>query len=152
MAEWGFVPNWVKKKKEAYDPASPYNNNLNAKSQPRLQKRAFGKAARYGRCVVQIDAYYESHHYKGKTYLFAFLKRTNSYVDCAIVEKPDSLMTVKNVKNVLTLTCEANDKLANIHNNPTMLKRGNGHRMLVILGEEQANDYLRPYPIPPAAR
>jgi len=57
------------------------------------------------------------------------------------------------VKNVLaTLTCEANDKLAKIHNNPNMIKRGNGHRMLVILDEAQAQQYLRPYPTPPGQK
>jgi len=154
VAEWGFVPNWVKKKKEAYDPASPYNNNLNAQSQTMFEKRAFGKAARYGRCVVQIDAYYESHHYKGKTYPFRIYKKDGSpMLIAAICRKArfvDEETGEEIVKNVLaTLTCEANDKLAKIHNNPTMLKRGNGHRMLVILDEEQTNQYLQPYPTPP---
>lgn len=154
VAEWGFVPSWVKKKKEAYDPASPYNNNLNAQSQTMFDKRAFAKAARYGRCLVQIDAYYESHHYKGKTYPFRVFKKDQSpMLVAAICRKArfvDEETGEEIVKNVLaTLTCAANDKLSKIHNNPTMLKRGNGHRMLVILDEQQANEYLRPYPTAP---
>jgi len=157
VAEWGFIPNWVKSQKEAYDPSSPYNNNLNAQSQTMFEKWAFAKAARYGRCVVQIDAYYESHHYKGKTYPFRIYKKDNSpMLIAAICRKAryvDHETGEEVVKNVLaTLTCEANDMLAKIHNNPTMLKRGNGHRMLVILDEDQANQYLRAYPTPPGQK
>jgi putative SOS response-associated peptidase YedK len=154
VAEWGFVPNWVKKKQQAYDPNSPYNNLLNAQAQTMFDKPAFRKAARYGRCLVQIDAYYESHHYKGKTYPFRIFKKDGSpMLIAAICRKArwvDEETGEEIVKNVLaTLTCTANEQLAKIHNNPSMLQRGNGHRMLVILDEEQAHEYLKAYPSSP---
>ena len=153
VAEWGFVPHWVKTEKEAYLPAKPYNNMLNVQSQTMFDKPAFAKAARYGRCVVLIDGYYESHHYKGRTYPFYIYQKDHQPMFIAAICRKalwvneDTGEVIQ--KNVLaTLTCEANETLAKIHNNPKMVQRGNGHRMLVILKEKQVADYLAPFPTP----
>lgn len=150
-AEWGFVPHWVQSSGEAYNASKPYNNILNVQSQTLFSKHAFTKAARYGRCVVMIEGYYESHHYKGKTYPFYIYHKDRKPMYVAAlcrrakwVDKETGELVHKNV--LATLTCEANSTLSRIHNNPNMIQRGNGHRMLVILKEEDVSGYLKPFP------
>lgn len=150
-AEWGFVPHWVKTQADAYHPSQPYNHVLNAQSATVFDKPAFGKAARYGRCVILISGYYESHHYKGKTYPFYIYRKDKQPMYIAAicrkakwVDEETGELVQKNV--LATLTCEANATLSRIHNNPKMVQRGNGHRMLVILKKEDVSRYLKPYP------
>lgn len=150
VAEWGFVPSWVKNESDAYDPRSPYNNNLNVQSKTMFEKKAFAKAARYGRCIVYIDAYYESHHYKGKTYPFRIARKDGRPLIIAAICRRSRFVNRDTgeeiTKNTLaTLTCSANGLISKIHNNPAMVKRS-GHRMLVILEEANIADYLQPYP------
>jgi len=151
VAEWGFIPHWVKDEGAAYDPRSPYNNNLNVQSKSMFEKPGFAKSARYGRCVTYIDAYYESHHYKGKTFPFRISRKDGRQLIVAAICRKSKFLNIETgeeiTKNSLaTLTCEANPMIAKIHNNPAMVKRS-GHRMLVILEEENTSDYLMPYPI-----
>lgn len=152
VAEWGFIPFWVKTIKEATDPRKPYNNNLNAQSATIFEKKGFAPAAKYGRCVVLLDAYYEHHNYKSKTYPFRIYRADKEplyvagiYTRNTLIDEDTGEEIIKNT--MATLTCEANPMLAKIHNNPAMVKR-TGHRMLVILDKEQLGDYLRPYPVP----
>ena len=151
VAEWGFIPFWVKTVSEATDPRKPYNNNLNAQASTIFEKKGFASAAKYGRCVVLLDAYYEHHNYKSKTYPFRIYKKGNEplyvagiYTKNTLIDEDTGEEIVKNT--IAVLTCNANPMLAKIHNNPAMVKR-TGHRMLVILEGEQIGDYLRPYPI-----
>jgi len=150
VAEWGFIPAWVKNESEAYDPRSPYNNNLNVQSKTMFEKKAFAKAARYGRCVIYIDAYYESHHYKGKTYPFRIARKDGRPLIIAAICRKSKYLNRETgeeiTKNtVASLTCTANSMIEKIHNNPAMIKR-TGHRMLVILEESNVSDYLQRYP------
>ncbi len=154
VAEWGLIPPWVKTVKEAYDPSKPYNNNLNAKANGIFEKKSFVKAAKYGRCIVAIDAYYEHHEYKGQKYPFKIFKKDGGplYIGC-IAQKnrllDESTGELLEKITIALLTTDANPLLARIHNSPAMLKRG-GHRMLVILDEEQVPAFLQPYPYMPS--
>lgn len=150
IAEWGFIPSWVKTVQDAYDFKSPYNNNLNAQSGTMFEKRGFKKSAKYGRCVISIDAYYEHHDYKGKKYPFRIFRKDEKPMYIGAIHRKAYLIDEEsgeevNMNVVATLTCEANPLLAKIHNNPAMVKR-TGHRMLVILEEDQIEAFLKPYP------
>ena len=150
VAEWGFIPFWVKTESEATDPRKPYNNNLNVQSATMFEKKGFVAAAKHGRCVMLLDAYYEHHNYKSKTYPFRIYKKDNEPLYVAGIYNKNTLVDEDTgeeiVKNTIAvLTCSANPMLAKIHNNPAMVKR-TGHRMLVILDQEQIGDFLQPYP------
>ena len=149
VAEWGFVPPWVKTVKEAMDPRKPYNNSLNAQSAGIFEKKTFVAAAKYGRCVVSIDAYYEHHQYNGKTYPFRIFRKDGKPLLIAAISNKNKLLDEETGEiiekiTVATLTTSANPTMARIHNNPATLKTA-GHRMLVILDEENVGAYLAPY-------
>ncbi len=147
FAYWGFIPHWVKTMKEINE--KPYNLNPNAQSENMFSSRAFAKSARYGRCVVMIDAYYESHHYKGKTYPFRIFRKDGKPLYIACICRRNNMSDADGVEKIFNsfamLTCEANKMLSQIHNNPKMVQR-TGHRMLNILEEKDIDAYLKPYP------
>ncbi len=147
FAYWGFIPHWVKYTSEIND--KQYNLNPNAQSENMFDSRAFAKSARYGRCVVMIDAYYESHHYKGKTYPFRIFRKDGKPMYIACVCRKNKMYDEDGLEHVFNsfamLTCEANSMLSRIHNNPKMVQR-NGHRMLCILDESDLDAYLKPFP------
>ncbi len=153
VAEWGLTAPWVKTKKEAYDFKKPANNCLNAQAAGMFEKSTFKYAAKYGRCVVSIDSYYEHHKANGKTYPFRIFKKDGSPLYIAAISSRTKYVdeaTGEEITKttVATLTTSANVTLARIHNEPATLATS-GHRMLVILDEEQIGPFLEPYPYTP---
>ncbi|OEK01148.1 hypothetical protein BFP97_06330 [Roseivirga sp. 4D4] len=151
FAEWGFVPFWVETMQERNSYKAKSNNNLNAQSGHMFTNRTFADGAKWGRCVVMLDAYYEHHDYGSKKYPFRIFRKDGKpmYIGC-ISRKADLYdeesgeeMTIN---TLAFLTCKANPMMAKIHNNEEMVKR-TGHRMLVILEEDQISDFLKPYPV-----
>lgn len=153
FAYWGFIPHWVKHTSEITDKS--YNLNPNAQSENMFDSRGFAKAARYGRCVVMIDAYYESHHYKGKTYPFRIFRKDGKPMYIACICRRNKMYDEEGTEHIFNsfamLTCEASSMLSKIHNNPQMVKRS-GHRMLCILEEENIDAFLTPYPFAPGEK
>lgn len=150
IGKWGLVPFWVKSMQEAYDYKKPYNCNLNAQSESMFEKKAFQYAAKHQRCVINLNAYYEHHHFKKKSYPFKISHKLGQALYVAAIYQPNQLVDEETgellkFNSIAILTCEANALLSKIHNNPKMVAR-TGHRMLVILEESQITDYLKPYP------
>lgn len=156
LAHWSFIAPGIRSYEEAYDYKSPgWVRNLNAISENMFQPRkVFRDAAKWGRCVVRLDGYYEHHHYKGKTYPCLMKRKDGKPFYAAAIHRETYLIDKDGdelkFNSLAILTCRANENslMSRIHNNPTMLKRGNGHRMLVLLHEDQVADYLKPYPVP----
>jgi putative SOS response-associated peptidase YedK len=147
---WGFIPFWVKSLSEAYDYKKPYNSNLNIQSESMFEKRGFDVAAKHRRCAIALDAYYESHHQNKKTYPFRIFPKNEKSLWVAGLYQENELLDEKTgekerFNSVGILTCVANDTLSKIHNNPSMVSR-TGHRMLVILDENQLEKFLASYP------
>ncbi|MFT4833249.1 MAG: putative SOS response-associated peptidase YedK [Marinoscillum sp.] len=147
---WGFIPRWVKTLTEAYNYKKPYNSNLNAQSEGMFESRAFKYAARYRRCIIHLDAYYEYHHQNKTTYPFRIYHKEEKPLWVAGIFELNELLDEKTGEILYfnsfgILTCTANPMLSKIHNNPKMISR-TGRRMLVILDESQLADYLAPYP------
>ncbi|MEP4534966.1 MAG: SOS response-associated peptidase family protein [Cyclobacteriaceae bacterium] len=147
---WGFVPAWVKTVQEAYDFKKPFNRNLNVQSETMFEKRGFKASARHMRCVISMDAYYESHHQNKTTYPFRIYHADGSPLWLAGIYRHTELTDektgeVQEFNSVAVVTTQANSILARIHNNPKLVER-TGHRMLVLLDESQLTDYLKPYP------
>lgn len=150
IAEWGFVPPWVKTLDEAHDFKKPYNNNLNAQSETMFEKKGFRNAAHKKRCVVSLDAYYEHHHTKGKTYPFRVAHKDGTPLWVAGIYEDNVLVDTRTgeeirKKTIAFLTCRASKTLARIHNNPKVIQRS-GPRMLVLLDDTQIEDFMQPYP------
>lgn len=150
MALWGFIPKWIKNKKDAYDFKKPYNSNLNAQSENMYKSDLFKDSAKYRRCVIQLEAYYESHHQNKTTYPFRISHAQNKPLWVAGIYEENEFVDQETgecnaFKSFAILTCPANGMLSKIHNNPKMVAR-TGHRMLVILDESQLESYLEPYP------
>ena len=149
LARWGFIPSWVRDSKDIFDYKKPSNFILNAQSEGMFDSKVFRNAARYGRCVIQINAYYEHHDQNGKKYPFRITHEKGSMWIAGIYEKyqiKDKTTGKKEEENGFALlTCTANEILSRIHNNPKMVSR-TGHRMLTILEEDQLESYLHHYP------
>lgn len=148
FAYWGFIPHWIRTTQDIY--SKSYNLNPNAQSEKMFGSKSFAKAAKWGRCVVMIDAYYESHHYKGKTYPFRIFRKDGKPMFIASIYRKtkvqDEDLEDHTFNSFAMLTCKANPTLSRIHNNPKMVER-TGHRMLCILDEESIDKYLKPYPV-----
>jgi putative SOS response-associated peptidase YedK len=149
LAKWGLIPFWVKSITEAYDFRKPYNCNLNAQVETFLEKKAFSNAAKYKRCVIQVDAYYENHHANKTTYPFRIAHKNGPLWLAAVYETNKLLDTESgelfSMNSFAILTTRANRTLSRIHNNPKMVNR-TGHRMLGILEEDQLSAYLKNFP------
>jgi putative SOS response-associated peptidase YedK len=137
VATWGLVPHWVKDNTQR---RKFWNNTLNARGETVFEKPAFRDAARYHRCIIPVDGFYEHHHHKGNTYPF-FIHRGdreplslagiwNSWTD---PESGEAMLTF----SIVTTT--GNSMMAHIHNNPKI----EGPRMPLILPEEIEDQWLK---------
>lgn len=151
VAEWGFVHTSAKTLKDAYHSYDkPWMNNLNAQSESMFDKPTFAQSARFRRCAISLDAYYERHHAAGKTIPFRVAHKDGSSMWIAGIFNKNELVDEETGeivrKNTLALlTCRASTILQKIHNNPKVIQRA-GPRMLVILDKQQLKDFLKPFP------
>ena len=150
--EWGYIPHYVNKLSEAYPFGTSSKNLLNITAERLFEdpRKIFTKDLAHHRCIMEVQAYYEHHHFKSKTYPFRICLKNQEtfyvagiYSNSEFVDDKTGEMIQKTT--YASLTCPANNTLAKIHNNPKMVARI-GHRMLVILNEEQAHKYLAEFP------
>lgn len=136
--QWGLIPFWTKDLKAAQTIA---NQTLNARSETIFEKPAFREAAKGKRCLIYIDAFYEYHHFKGKTFPFHIAMKDGAPLSVAgLWDEWVDKETGEIHKTVSIVTCEANSIMARIHNNP----KAEGARMPVILSREDQDKWLSP--------
>lgn len=115
---WGLVPHWAKARDMGH-------SMINARSETLFEKPAFSEAARYQRCLVPAQAFYEWQrlgHGKqpyaigvNEQDVFGMAGITARWVDSASGEVVDSVAIV---------TCEANQLVGPIHDRmPVILPR-----------------------------
>jgi putative SOS response-associated peptidase YedK len=133
---WGFVPHWVKDKKQLF---TLWNSTLNAKAETIFEKPAFCDSAKSKRCLIYLDGFYEHHHLNGKTYPFFIRKKDSEPFPVAGLwsewfnpEIRSKLITFSIVTTV------GNEMMTKIHNNPKL----EGPRMPVILPDELADNWI----------
>lgn len=134
---WGLIPHWVKDKTQS---RKIWNSTLNARGETIFEKPSFRDSARNKRCIVQVDGFYEHHHFKGKTYPFFI-----SHCD----DKPLSMaglwsewidrQTGEVVNTFAIVTTKGNSMMAKIHNNPKLPEP----RMPLILPQEWEGKWLQ---------
>lgn len=153
LGHWSFIAGAINSYEEAYSHRSPgWVRNLNVISENMFTSKVFGSSAKHRRCVIDLNAYYEHHHSKGKTYPFRIYRKDGKPLHAAAIYRKTYLEDEEGIglefNSIAILTCMTSDTstMAKIHNNKAVLKRGNGHRMLVLLDDEDVHTYLRPYP------
>ena len=135
---WGLIPFWVKDVKSALQIA---NRTLNARGETIFEKPSYRDAARYRRCLVMIDHFYEHHHHKGKTYPFLIkMKNDEPMLLGGLWSEWTNKENGEIVRSMSIVTTEGNELLAKIHNNPKL----KGPRMPLLLPREIQEQWLAP--------
>lgn len=138
ISTWGLVPAWVKDKQQL---EKTWNSTLNARGESIFEKPSFRDAAKNKRCLIQIDGYYESHHYKGSAYPFYISRKDGELLTLAGLWSEWTDRSTGEIFNTFTIVTTAGNKLlTKIHNNPKL----DGPRMPVILQDESADQWLKP--------
>lgn len=136
VASWGLVPHWVKDNEQR---KKIWNNTLNARGETIFEKPAFREAARYNRCIIPVDGFYEHHHFQGQTYPFFIHKKDGEPLSLAGLWNEWADPGTGEILNTFTIvTTTGNPLLAKIHNNP----KAEGPRMPLILPEELEEKWL----------
>jgi putative SOS response-associated peptidase YedK len=135
--EWGLIPAWVKNKQQADEIA---NHTLNARGETIFEKPAFKNAAKKQRCLIVVDAFYEHHHFKGKTYPYHISMKDDSPMTLAgLWEEWTDQESGKTKKTISIVTCSANALMQKIHNNP----KAENSRMPLILSVSEQDKWLQ---------
>ena len=138
VATWGLIPHWVK---DSVQQKKLWNNTLNARGETIFEKPSFRDAAKYKRCVIYVDGFYEHHHHKGKTYpYFIHQKDDEPLIFAGLWSEWTDRETGEIIHSFSIVTTEGNPMMARIHNNPKI----KGPRMPLILPEELVADWLQP--------
>jgi len=136
VATWGLVPGWIKNNEAK---AQIWNSTLNARGETIFKKASFRESAKYQRCLLYLDGFYEHHHYAGKTYPF-FISRKDGepFPVAGLWAEWIDRETHSKLVSFTIVTTHANETMSLIHNNPKL----DGPRMPVILPEETSNKWL----------
>ena len=136
VARWGLVPFWVKDEQQF---KKIWNNTLNARGESIFEKPAFRDGARYRRCLIYVDGFYEHHHFRGQTYPF-FIRRSDAQPMAlgGLWSEWIHLETGEIIHTFTIVTTRANAMLEKIHNNP----KASGPRMPVVLEEHDEDEWL----------
>ncbi len=136
LLSWGLIPFWAKDEITAHTIA---NQTINARSETMFEKPSFRNAAKNKRCLIFLDAFYEYHHLKNKTYPFLIaMKNGNPMVVAGLWEEWTNPQTGELIRTVSIVTTKGNETMAKIHNNP----KNAGPRMPVILLQENMQEWL----------
>ena len=139
LYSWGLIPNWIKSPAEAVKMS---NSTINARAETMFEKPAFREPARFQRCLVLVDSFFEHHHKNGKTfpYRIKFINDDPMILAGLWDEWTDSTSGITR-RTYTVVTTKANSLMTRIHNNP---KASEGPRMPLILPKALANDWLTP--------
>lgn len=136
VASWGLVPHWVKDRAQQ---KKLWNNTLNARGETIFEKPSFRTAAKYHRCLIYVDGFYEHHHFKGKTYPYFIHRKDKQPLVFAGLWNPWPDPESGEYLNTFTIvTTQGNQMMGRIHNNPKL----SGARMPLVLDEEIADKWL----------
>ena len=134
--EWGLIPFWVKDGVQAGQIA---NKTLNARVETLLEKPSFRAAARYRRCLIYVDGFFEHQHRKGKRFPF-FIRQKGSEVMClaGVYEDWTDQLTGEIKRTCSIVTTIGHGEMVSIHNNPKLPEP----RMPLILSQENQEEWL----------
>ncbi len=115
---------------------------LNSKAETLFQLTSFKDAAKYNRCLLYLEGFYEHHHHNGKAYPFYIYPSNAEYfIVPGIWNEWVDTETGEVIKTFSIVTTKGNSIMSKIHNNPKLEEP----RMPVLLPEELADKWLMRY-------
>ncbi len=138
--QWGLIPRWCKDMPTALKLRTQC---LNARCETLFEKPAFRSAAPGQRAVLVVDAFYEHHHFGGRTYPFRIHRKDGQpIVMAALYEDWTDSTTGEVFSTFAIVTTVGNALMAAIHNNP---KLEAGPRMPLMLEGDALDLWLSPH-------
>ncbi|MFH2095982.1 MAG: SOS response-associated peptidase, partial [Bacteroidota bacterium] len=136
--EWGLIPSWTKDRDAAHKLSS---QTINARAETVFDKPAFRNPARYRRCIVIIDAFFEYYHFNESTYPFhVSLKSGEPMLVAGVYDTWIANDTGEIRETVSIITTKANPLMKIIHNNP----KSNEPRMPAIFEKGKEREWMMP--------
>jgi putative SOS response-associated peptidase YedK len=132
---WGLIPRWVNSAEKA---AQLAQKTLNARGETIFEKPSFRDAAKHRRIVVPLDGFYEHHHKNGKKIPHFIQAADKRRLMVAAIASEWLNTHSETVYTFSIVTCEGNDTMAHIHNNPKL----KGPRMPLLLDDENLMTWL----------
>ncbi|MBC7352621.1 MAG: SOS response-associated peptidase [Thermogutta sp.] len=140
--KWGLVPHW------AEDPAVG-NRLINARAETVGTKPAFRTAARYRRCLVPADGFYEwKASPKGKQPYFIRLRGDRLFALAGLWDQWHS-PTGEILETCTVLTVEPNPLVAKFHNRMPLILPPEAYDLWLnpaIIQFDKLREWIRPYP------
>ncbi|MDG1331195.1 MAG: SOS response-associated peptidase [Crocinitomicaceae bacterium] len=136
LSQWGLIPHWSKSEKDA---KKFWNNTLNARGETVFDKPSFSDSAKFKRCLIYVDGFFEHHHLGGNTYPF-LIQRKDRKMTClgGIWSEWVNKETGEVLNTFSIITTKGNDAFSIIHNNPKMTQP----RMPLVLHGESEDEWL----------
>ncbi len=134
---WGFIPEWVKNKHQAFDIR---NKTLNARGETIFDRASFRSSAKDKRCLIFVNGFYEYYHFRGKKYPH-FIRHADdqqALVFGGLWSEWVDHNTGEIFKSATIVTTESNKLLRRIHNNPKVKES----RMPLILEPTDFDQWL----------
>jgi putative SOS response-associated peptidase YedK len=121
---FGYLPSWA---------PSKASMNINARSESIYEKKTFRESFKLRRCIIPINGFYEWEKDDKEKIPYLVSDKKNDYLALAGIwdEYFDEQLNM-NIVTVALITCDANDKLGEIH-----------HRMPVVLEKKDFDTWLR---------
>lgn len=137
LFSWGLIPFFIKDMQSA---ARIRNTTLNARDHSLLEKRSFKNAATKRRCLVIVDAFFDHHWEKGKSFPFLIkMKNDEPFAIGGLWEKWKHADEV--YFTCAIVTTDPNPMLAYIHNKP---KASETPRMPFIVPRHLEQQWISP--------
>lgn len=135
-SRWGLIPHWVKDKSQS---RKLWNSTLNARGETIFEKPSFRDSAQNKRCIIQVDGFYEHHHFNGKAYPYFIHHHHHKPLSLAGLWSEWVDRETGEILNTFSIvTTKANPLMAKIHNNPKLPEP----RMPLILPQEWEDKWL----------
>ena len=139
LFNWGLMPGWIKDVKKAVELS---NRTLNARSEDMFDKPSFKYAAKYRRCLVLVDGFFEYHWKKEKSYPHHITLKNDEPMALAGLWETWILESEGLMRNTFSIvTTSANPLMSYIHNKP---KGSTEPRMPLIIPRELEDEWLKP--------
>lgn len=130
---WGLIPKWTKTNSEAMEIRKM---TLNARLETMFDKPSFAASAKYYRCLVPVDGFYEwQHQGKEKIKYHIYLTEQKIFSLGGIWSEWVNKSTGEIIRTFSIVTMPANSLMARIHNTKK--------RMPVILTQEFEFEWIR---------
>lgn len=135
-AIWGLIPSWMKSYSEA---KQMWNQTLNARSESMFDKPSFQESAKFKRCIIPVDGFFEHRHVNGNPIPHYIRREDDEPMNLAgLFSEWRNPLSQELLTTFTIVTQKATDFMATIHNNPKIPEP----RMPFILNEEEIDYWL----------